>query len=57
MGNLLFSINCADLIEGLNAGREATMHAENATVNDGGKAQVVKDFCAVSPDGDAAVLS
>ena len=33
------------------------MHAKDASVNDGRETQVVKDFSAVSPNGDASVFT
>ncbi len=57
MGHLLLPVNCSDLVKRLDAGREAAMDTENAPVNDGWQAEVVKDFCAIAPHCDAAIFS
>lgn len=56
MRHLLLSVNGPDLVQGLDAGAQAAVHAEDLSVNDGGEGEVVEDLCAVSPHRDASVL-
>jgi len=47
--NFLLSINSLDLIECVDAGREAAVHAKDGLVDDGGKRKEVHYLCAVAP--------
>lgn len=57
VGHLELAIYGPNLIKGLYAGREAAVHAEDLAVYDGREAEVVKDLCAVAPDGAGPVLA
>lgn len=48
MGNLLFTIDRANLIEGVDRRRQTSMNAKDSVFNDGRKAEVIKNLCAIS---------
>ena len=56
MRDLNLSIYGSDLIDGLDLGAEATVHAEDFVVDDGSKWKVVEDFSAVLPGIGVTIL-
>mmetsp|Transcript_28437 Transcript_28437/g.82252 ORF Transcript_28437/g.82252 Transcript_28437/m.82252 type:complete len:203 (-) Transcript_28437:253-861(-) len=57
VGHLLLPIDDADLIEGVDARTQSAVDGEDLVLNDGRKAEIVKDLRAVPPNIDAAVLA
>lgn len=56
MRDFLLSIDCANLVEGLDAGGKAAVDAEDSVVDDGGEGDVIEDVGAVLPHVDASVF-
>ena len=56
MRDLLFAVDGPDLIQSLDAGRKTSVNAEDLAVDDRREAEVIEDFRAISPDGDAAIF-
>ena len=54
---LLDAVQLADLVEGVDAGREATMQAEDLVLNDSSEGQVVEQLSELLPHVRIAVLS
>jgi hypothetical protein len=48
--DLLLAVNGADLVDCLNAGREATVDAENPTIDHRRQAQTIEHFGAAAPE-------
>ena len=57
MRNLHESIELLDLFEGVNAGRETSMKAENAVFNNSGEGQEIKERGEVLPDIGVSIFS
>lgn len=57
VGHLLFAIYGAYLVKSLNTWRQSSVHAKDASVNDGRETQVVEDFSAISPYGDTSIFT
>lgn len=57
MGNFLDSVERSNVIEGINAGRQSAVEAEDLIVDKGGKGEVVEEICKVFPDIGIAVLA
>lgn len=57
VGNLLLAVESADLIKGVDRGRETTVDAENLVINDCSQCQIVEDLSAVAPNINRTVLS
>ncbi len=57
MRHFLFAVDGADLVQVVDGGRQATVHAEHLLVNDGRQAEVVKNVGAIAPDIHAAVFT
>mmetsp|Transcript_39432 Transcript_39432/g.127611 ORF Transcript_39432/g.127611 Transcript_39432/m.127611 type:complete len:314 (-) Transcript_39432:100-1041(-) len=55
--DLLLPVDDADLVEGVDGGGEAAVHAEDLVLDQRRERQVVEDLCAVPPDVDRAVLA
>lgn len=55
--HLLLPINGLDLIQGVDVGGEATVHAEDLLVDDGRQWEEVHNFGAVAPDVYTAILA
>lgn len=55
--HLLQPIKLADLVDGVEEGREAAVHAEDAVVDEGGRRQVVEEVGQGGPDRGAAVFA
>ena len=56
MGDLNFSIDGSNLVDGLDFGTETSMHTENFVINNGSQRKIVKDFCAVFPRIRVSIL-
>jgi len=54
---LLNAIKLANLVESVDAGREAAVEAEDLTLNDSGKGQVIKKFSELLPNVSVAVFT
>ena len=57
MWSFLYSVELSDLIECVNARREATVEAENLILDHSCQGQVIEEFCELFPDVCIAVLS
>ena len=57
MWNLLYTIQCSDVIKGIDAGGEASVQAEDLVVDQGGKGEVVKEISEVLPYVRVAIFS
>ena len=57
MGYLLDSVKGADVVECVNARREATMQTEYLIVNQSGQGKIVEEVCEEFPHVRIAVLS
>ena len=57
MRNLLDAIKSANVVEGINAGGETSVKAENLVVDEGGKRKVVEKVGEVLPNILIAILS
>ena len=57
MRDLNLSIYCPDLVDGLDLGAEATVHAEYFIVDNGSKREIIENFGAVLPGIGVAILS
>ena len=57
VGHLLLAVEGADVAEGLDARREAAVHAEDPAVHKGCERHVVEELCAVAPHVRAPVLA
>ena len=55
--HFLLAVKRANLIEGINRGREATMNTEDFVVDNGGQSKVVEDVSAVPPHVNRAKLT
>jgi len=55
--NLLYAVECSDIVEGINAWGETSVEAEDLVVNQGGERKVVEKICEVFPDVCVSVLS
>jgi len=56
MGHFLDSVQLLDLLEGVNAGGEATMEAENGVIDDSSQGEVVEQLGEVDPYVGVTVL-
>lgn len=57
MRNLLDSVQSSNVIQGVNAGRQATVKAKDLVVDESGEGEVVEDIGEVFPDVGIAVFS
>eukprot|EP00955_Chlamydomonas_euryale_P020631 218628-Chlamydomonas_euryale.AAC.2 len=57
MRHLLLAVDRSDLVKCGECGRQPAVHAEDAVVDDGRQAEVVKHICAVTPHIDRAILA
>ena len=57
MRDLLDSVQCPDIVQGVYARREPSMETEDLIIDQGGERQVVEQICEVFPDVGVAVFS
>lgn len=57
MGNFLYTIECSDVIKGIDAGGETSVEAEDLVVDKGGKGKVVEEVGEVLPYVRVAIFS
>lgn len=57
MRNLHTPVDQANLVEGLDLGRETTMDAEDLALNDSTNAEVIENLSAVLPGVDVTILA
>jgi hypothetical protein len=57
MRNLLYTIQCSDVIKGIDAGRETSVQAEDLVIDQGGEGEVVEEIGEVLPYIRIAVFS
>jgi len=57
MWNFLYTIECSDVVEGIDTGGETSVEAEDLVVDEGGKGEVVEEIGEVLPYVGVAILS
>jgi len=57
MRNLLYTIQCSDVIKGIDAGGETSVQAEDLVIDQGGEGEVVEEIGEVFPYIRIAVFS
>ena len=57
MGNFLDAVQGSDVVEGVDAGRQATVQAEDLVVDQGGEGKIVEQVGEVLPDVGIAVFT
>jgi len=57
MWNFLYTIECSDVVEGIDAGGETTVEAEYLVVDEGGKREIVKEIGEVLPYVGVTIFS
>lgn len=57
MGNLLDTIERANVVQGVDTGRQTSVKAEDLVLDQGGKRQVIEQVCEVLPDVGIAVFA
>ena len=57
MWNFLYTIECSDIVEGIDAGGETSVEAEDLVVDKGSKGEVVEEVCKVFPYIRVAIFS
>lgn len=57
MGHLLYAVERSDVIEGVDAGRETSVEAEDLVVDEGGKGEVVEEIGEVFPHIGIAIFT
>ena len=57
MRNLLYTIQCSDVIKGIDAGGETSVQAEDLVIDQGGEGEVVEEIGEVLPYIRIAVFS
>lgn len=57
MGNFYFSVNCSDLINGLNLRTQSSVNTECLSINHGSNGKVVKNIGAVFPGVGVSIFS
>jgi len=57
MGHLLYSVESADVVKGINAGRQAAVQAEDLIVDKGGEREVVEKIREGFPHVGISILS
>ena len=57
MGHFLYAVERPDVVERVDAGREAAVQTEDLVVDQSGKRQIVEQICEVFPDVRVTVLA
>jgi hypothetical protein len=55
--HLLDTIEGTDVVEGINAGRQPSVQAEDLIIDQRSKREIVEEICKVLPDVRVAILS